>query len=719
MVVLVGAVLVTLTLGLVGAPPALATGWSIQPSPSPPRIQNGGLGGGVSCASPTACMAVGSYSDRAGVQAPLAELWDGTSWSIVPMPDPPGSDFSVLGGVSCVSSTFCVAVGYYDQQTEPFGVGGLEVPLAELWDGTSWSIQPVPSSGGSGTQLSAVSCASSTSCTAVGEYGVPEGGNATLAEHWDGVSWSIQPTETPAVDTFGLSLTGVSCPTATFCLALGRYESEGVSLGTVVEQWDGASWSIQPNSVNGGLTDVSCTSATACTAVGHHCSCSPDTPLVERWDTSGWSEQSTPAVTNAADANLFAVSCTSSTCTAVGNFDDGGTGVGESLVEHWDGTAWSIEPTPSPGGATQTYLRGVSCASPTACTAVGEYNDPAGIELTLADGLNNGAASIELTPNPSGPTRSTLTGVSCASTTTCVAVGTGNTVPLVETWNRGNWSMLSTGVPTIAELAAVSCVSPIACTAVGGQEAARWNGRRWSVQQIPNLAGPLDEVSCASKTACTAIAAYSCGDCLRVPSKLPLAARWGGRSWSVQRMSHQAGTVSGLQGVSCPSTRSCTAVGGGTVERWNGRRWTPTPGRGPLQALACTSATLCTAVGSLINNGQRILVERWNGVRWSTQRTPRLVGAAQGSLTGISCAGPRACTAVGAYARTVGQEQPLVEHWNGVRWSIQPTPVPAGATTGSLISVSCALATACTAVGSYVNSDGDQLTLVERWHRNR
>ncbi len=65
------------------------------------------------------------------------------------------------------------------------------------------------------------------------------------------------------------------------------------------------------------------------------------------------------------------MSCTSGTsCTAVGSLSNTG------LAEHWDGTSWTVQPTPVPKHGTATYadLLGISCLSATYCTAVGLYN---------------------------------------------------------------------------------------------------------------------------------------------------------------------------------------------------------------------------------------------------------------------------------------------------------------------------------------------------------
>src|SRR5262249_57016256 len=104
----------------------------------------------------------------------------------------------------------------------PRGAGSL--PLAEHGDGTRWAIQPTPLPAGSPqAQLSAVSCASATSCTAVGFYYVDAGGNSgPLAEHWNGARWAIQHVPLPALASGG-TLRGVSCPTTSDCTAAGSY----------------------------------------------------------------------------------------------------------------------------------------------------------------------------------------------------------------------------------------------------------------------------------------------------------------------------------------------------------------------------------------------------------------------------------------------------------------------------------------------------------------
>ncbi len=95
-----------------------------------------------------------------------------------------------LSGVSCTSATSCTAVGSYDDSSAE-----TSVTLAERWDGTSWTIQNTPNPANvHGSFLSGVSCTSATACTAVGNAAVEMLTVETLAEHWDGTSWTIETT---------------------------------------------------------------------------------------------------------------------------------------------------------------------------------------------------------------------------------------------------------------------------------------------------------------------------------------------------------------------------------------------------------------------------------------------------------------------------------------------------------------------------------------------
>jgi hypothetical protein len=357
-----------------------AATWRLRTPPTPSGTIEGQLLG-VSCASPTACTAVGYYktgSDlfTASIPFTLAERWDGTTWTIQTTPSPSGSG-SVLNGVSCTSATACTAVG---------SSNGL--PFVERWDGRSWTIQATPNlapPGFSYDSLWGVSCTAADACTAVGNTYYPGTSvPVTLAERWDGITWTTETTPTPAD---GGSLNRVSCTSATACTAVGFSAAcayacvPGLPLA---ERWDGRTWTIQTTAddqLYSSLWGVSCTSATACTAVGND----GGGTLAERWDGASWTIQTTPS----GDGNLSGVSCTSAkACTGVAGWSCTSTGTctagsnAETLAERWDGASWTIQTTPSIGGGN---LSGISCSTNGECSAVGSYVNSAGVEVPLAE----------------------------------------------------------------------------------------------------------------------------------------------------------------------------------------------------------------------------------------------------------------------------------------------------------------------------------------------
>ena len=203
-------------------------------------------------------MAVGTYTKPSGLGVGLAEQWNGHSWRVLPMPSPPGVAVSNLLGVSCTSGSACTAVGV----ANPTGSGAKT--LAERWNGIRWSIQTTPSPPHG--SLNAVSCTSASACTAVGASSA-----GTLAESWNGTRWTVQATPNPPQG--GGFLSGVSCTSASACTAVGAANPFTPNATTLAERWNGTSWSLQatPNPSQGGgeLLSVSCASASACTATGN------------------------------------------------------------------------------------------------------------------------------------------------------------------------------------------------------------------------------------------------------------------------------------------------------------------------------------------------------------------------------------------------------------------------------------------------------------------
>ena len=363
------------------------TSWLVQEPPVPTGAKYSSLDG-VSCTASTACTATGYFENSSGKEVPLAERWNGTSWTVQEPPNPTGATKSTLKGVSCTSSTACTATGYFENSS------GKEVPLAERWNGTSWTVQEPPNpTGATKSVLGDVSCTSSTACMAVGYFENSSKMWVALAESWNGTAWSVQEPPSPTGAKVEVVLEGVSCTSSTACTAMGHFKNSANTIVSLAERWNGTSWTVQePPSPTGAtftfLKGVSCTSATACTAVGlFQNSSNKEAPLAESWNGTAWSIQEPPIPTGAEDGDQLGVSCTSSTaCIGVGSFyNSSKTPKTGPLAESWNGTAWSLQEPPSPTGTTTGDLWRVSCTSSTACVAVGYSVNSSGVTVPLAE----------------------------------------------------------------------------------------------------------------------------------------------------------------------------------------------------------------------------------------------------------------------------------------------------------------------------------------------
>jgi hypothetical protein len=203
---------------LTGVGEARASGWSVQPVPLP-AVANGQLLA-VSCESSRACTAVGYFTDSAMVEVPLAEVWNGSGWSIQRPGTPVGAAASRLTGVSCKSKRACIAVGYLTAS------GGGRRMLAEVWDGVAWNVQSAPTPiGATASSFNGMSCSFSI-CTVVGWYTDRAGDRVALAERWSGSRWSIQRVPSP-VGARRTSFSGVSCTSGRVCVAVGFASRRG------------------------------------------------------------------------------------------------------------------------------------------------------------------------------------------------------------------------------------------------------------------------------------------------------------------------------------------------------------------------------------------------------------------------------------------------------------------------------------------------------------
>jgi hypothetical protein len=347
----------------------------------------------------------------------------------------PAANLAAFSAVSCPRATFCIAVG---ARHLPHGLG----TLAEQWNGHSWHVQSMPAVAAPEAQLSAVSCAATSNCTAVGFASLSPSNMKPLAEHWNGHSWRItQLANLPG--TMEGYLAGVSCPRANDCVAVGWQQTS--LLLTLAEHWNGHSWRLQHGA----------------------------------------------KLTRSA---LFAgVHCTGSFCMAVGQVENAAKTL-VTMAERWNGHGWKLTSAVSPPGVNFSELLTVWCQSASDCLADGQYQGAK--DSAIAEIWNGSRWKLQSL----SAINDILYGIACSSLVRCMAVGAGLTRPVSQQWNGSSWHAVPTAhLPgaLFADLAQVACPTATRCIAVGRESngspvdlgvtlAEEWNGSSWKVLHTVN-----------------------------------------------------------------------------------------------------------------------------------------------------------------------------------------------------------------------------------------
>jgi hypothetical protein len=343
--------------------PGACGAWSTVSSPNVGTSTNFNFLHGVAALSTHDVWAVGSYSD--GLM--LVEHWNGTRWNVVASPNVAGSTSDELLGVAALAANDIWAVGDYSIKNP---ASPTQQALIEHWNGTEWSIVQSPSVASEVTVLRAISAVSATDIWAIGA-----GATGPLIIHWNGTTWSVVTSPAGSHDT----LSGVTAVSATDAWAVGS----GIgSYGwqTLIEHWNGTQWTVvargsRPGLFTDDLHGVATSSANDVWAVGTAYGptpSSPFNPLIEHWDGSQWSIVKSPLPGYAAGLNSIAV-VSASNIWAVGNYESepGEPGPTSTLIEHWNGSTWSVVNSPSPGSYGNDLAAAVQVPATSSIWAVG------------------------------------------------------------------------------------------------------------------------------------------------------------------------------------------------------------------------------------------------------------------------------------------------------------------------------------------------------------
>lgn len=532
-----------------------------------------------------------------------------------------------------------------------------------------------------------VSCVSLSHCTAV-----DDAGNASV---FNGDKW----TGLHSADRHLGPLASISCPTATFCAAVGGVRE-------VVEK--NGSWG-RVHVAPANLTSVSCWAESRCRAVG-------DDGTTMRYDGS---RHPGP---NAATANLAVASCpTRDFCMAMDahgasyKFHDGrwiatgaalpdltlpGPGASVSVeamslecatthlcmaataftwVSRWDSTTWKmLQLQPN----SLSFSAAVSCSGPAYCAWVTHggnfaawrhgwgpvshhrhvgggdaypppFDCPAKARCLLIGGLATTTMRPEFHRFPTPPAPFIEPRVDCPTSGTCVSV---NEAFKPRLFHHGKWTPQAISRDQFPR-GHVSCGSTTFCVALDGQDsrAYLWRGHTWTFgHALPYEDGWA--LSCASPDYCLAVGEHEDGGNVDVV--------WNGSNWS------EVVSNGSKAGVQCAADADCWSLGGGFVSHWDGTTWSTQQrildsGR----ALACPTTDFCVAA----DDSGSVAYYR-DGV-WSA-------GEQVGPMTYLSCASPTSCVGM------LNDQPGFDATFDGTRWTIaRALPKGYGAT---ITDISCA-----------------------------
>lgn len=351
-----------------------ASGTPPEPVPSTDLVPSGMSGStpghsmaSVSYRAPDNIWAAGSRTADGTHQLTWVRHWDGVHWTSEHTPNPGRYD-SELYGISAVSRSDVWTVGTMRNSAD-----GPPLQLVEHWDGQSWSVVTAPRRAGS---LAAVEATKSGDVWAVGVANL-----GAVLEHWDGAIWRVFHPVAPPVQSpwqvTAMVFYGIEAVTKNDIWAVGSYDAEDGNgefmRQPLIEQWNGREWTIASLPTQPGLAsvyDIDELAPDDIWAVGTDDLGTEADTLVEHWDGQSWTAQTA----SYGDGTHYALQgvrgISADDVWAVGAWTEASQT--HMVTQHWDGTAWTVVPADEPSPH-HDYLSSVAGDSTDNVIAVGGF----------------------------------------------------------------------------------------------------------------------------------------------------------------------------------------------------------------------------------------------------------------------------------------------------------------------------------------------------------
>ena len=522
-----------LSSGSAGAsvPPAIAS-WQPEPLPLPAHTPSGvsAYAGPVACPAIAKCEVLGEYQTPAGLNEDLISTQHGTTWSTVVAPLPSGgieaanlgpyqlrctglgdcigtslyesstsiaadiliefkgrwsaiampmpanaihSSFPTIDFMACPRLGACVIVGTYAARS-----GLTEGLIVREVNGRFVAGQaPVPGGLDHGSALDSVACEGASTCVAAGDYVTPSGSTEPLfvTDSAGSLRASVAPLPPNAAAAPSAEVEGVSCASASICVALGSYEDAAGDRVGFIDTSSSGQWvaTAMPSPAGASALDpspeidaVACKAGYFCLAVGHYTDSSGNVQGLVLMEEAGiWLASMMPGTTDT-NVIMHSVACVSATsCAATGHYDAGGAQFGYLLTLSGSTLSGTVSPMPPNANPNpESDLGFVACPWLATCVATGVYSDgDAQLPLALSGASTPSTTTTTTTttttvPPTTSSTTTTTTTPFLPTTTTNVFSTTTTTVPFQPTTTTTTVPPTTTTTTTTVSPGAVSSI---------------------------------------------------------------------------------------------------------------------------------------------------------------------------------------------------------------------------------------------------------------------